>query len=204
MSHDIKRDNGEAATDAIESALRADEQSNIRNLLNGLLSEADRFDDNLVTVYDEQHINTATGERLAQFGELADVTRKSGESDSEFRARIKAEFAAGTALTTFDDYLEFAAVVLNTNVENITLDTRLDLNPAKLRVIAQEQVYTDSGISDTDIVEILGSGVPAGHEIEAIEEGTLRLKEDGETDTASQGLTSDSTSEGGTLSEDLV
>lgn len=192
------------AEDEWKSGIDFGENSNTYKLLRALLSEAERIDDELEAIYEQQHISTATGEDLERFGDLVGVSRRSGESDEGFRARIKANFAASTTLTTWDDFAEFAASVLETDINKIDLQTDYEVQPATIRIISDSSVYEDTTLSNTDLVDVLGSGVPAGHEVLVEEIGTFRVKSDGTTDDPDKGLTSDSISTGGTLSSDLL
>jgi uncharacterized phage protein gp47/JayE len=191
------------ATDEWQSAVDVAPQSNTYQLLRALLSQADRIDADLEDIYNDHHIDSADGTALDVFGSLVNVERKSNESDNKFRARIKAQFRASTIGTTYDEYLQFVAAVLQTNVGNIELSTNYGGDPATVNVSTQSSVYENVDLTPTETQEILGSGVPAGHEVKALEIGTFRLKADGDTDTADKGLTSDSISTGGTLAADL-
>lgn len=187
-----------------DSAIDFAPQSNMYHLVDALLSQADRIDEDLEEIYEQHHIDSATGADLDQYGELAEIDRNTGESDDKYRARIKANIRASSIGTTYDEYLEFTASILSTSVNNIELSTNYDGDPATLTVSTDSSVYENIDITPTEIVDILGRGVPAGHEVKALEVGTFRLKTDGESDTAENGLTSDSISTGGTVAADLV
>jgi len=187
-----------------DSAIDFSPRSNTYRLFDTLLSSNKRIDSDLEEIYEQTHINSATGDELDQFGELVDVDRKSGESDDKYRARIKGSFRASTIGTTFDQFTEFASVVLSTSIDNLNFATQYAADPGTVRVGAQEEVYNNLNISPDEAKEILGSGVPAGHEVIILEGGTFRLKEDGDTDDPSKGLTADDITSGGTLAEDLA
>jgi hypothetical protein len=105
---------------------------------------------------------------------------------------------------TFEDFVEFTLAVLTTEEENIEFATNYAARPATIDVRADSSVYSQVNMSSQDVVDILGKGVAAGHEVRVIEEGTFELKADGDADDASKGLTADNNSSGGTLAEDLV
>lgn len=187
-----------------DSALQIAPGTNVRKLIRALVSEADRIDLDAEDIYEAQHIDSATGEDLEKWGSLVRVQRQTGESDDAYRARIKAEFRQSTIETTFDEFAEFCASVLNTDLDNLTFVFNLDARPAQVNVSADPSVYSSVSLSNTQIQELLSGGVPAGHEVRALEGGTFRLKKDGDTDDADKGLTSDSISTGGTLASDIV
>lgn len=192
------------AEDEWESAIDFADGSNTHRLIEALLSTYDNVDDDLVDVYDQTHIDSATGRELDQFGELVNVERKYNEGDEKYRARIKAAFRASTMGATFDQFVEFCANTLDTNIANLNFNTPYESEPATVTVGANSSVYDSVGLTAGEIVELFGKGVPAGHKVNVIEGGTFRLKEDGDTDDATKGLTSDSITAGGTLAADVI
>ena len=187
-----------------DSSIDFGTSSNTYSLVNALLQQAERIDDDLTDVYHSQHIDTATGENLDQFGSLVNTPRETDEPDDKYRARIKAEFAQSRTGTDFNDFVEFTSTVLNTDVSNLFFSTNYDGNPGTVTLSAEESVYQNVALTGQEIVDLLDGAVPAGHEVEAEERGTFRLKVDGEIDTAENGLTSDSISSGGTLAADVI
>ena len=177
--------------------------SNTNNLVETLLEPLETFDDEVKSVYDEQHINTATGRHLEKIGDLVNVTRQSNETDATLRARIKAKFRSATTATTFDEFTEFVAAVLESNIENFEFVTEYRSTPT-VQVYASPQVYDAVDLTTTEISPILGSGVPAGHEVQVLEGGTFRLKSDTQDFDPERGLTSDSYDNGGTLATELI
>lgn len=189
---------------AWESGIAFGPGTNTYRLMRALLSEADRIDNDLEDIYEQHHINSATGRDLGKIGDLVNVPRQTGESDARYRARIKARFRASTIGTNYDEFTEFVAAVLNTDIDNISFLTSYGANPAAISVAANSSVYDSVSLTPEDLQTLLGAGVPAGHEVEILEGGTFRLKADGDTDQPEQGLTSDSISSGGTLAADLL
>lgn len=206
MTHDIYPDgrNIKNAVSEWDSSIEFGRHSNTYKLVRALLSEAERIDDDLENVYHSHHINFATGEELDKFGKLVDAPRKSNEPDNKYRTRIKAEFAQARTDTDFDSFVEFCSSVLNTNVNNLLFETNYAGNSATVTVSADSSIYDSLSLTATETSDILGGGVPAGHEVQVQERGTFRLKTDGDTDDANKGLTGDSISTGGTLAADIV
>lgn len=187
-----------------DSAVDISPKSNAYALMRALLSAADTIDEDLESIYEQTHVDSATGEELDQFGRLVNTPRKTDESDARYRARIKAAFRASTIGTTYDQFVEFCAAVLNTNVQNLNFGTSYNRDPAEVTVGADASVYDALDLTPTDVEELLGRGVPAGHEVVVIEGGTFRLKADGESDDPAKGLTADDIDTGGTLAADIV
>lgn len=180
------------------------ENTNVYRLIRALLSQADRIDNDLESIRDAHHIDEATGRELDEIGKLVQLQRKSSEDDPKYRARLKVQFRVGNIGTTFDEFSEFSAVLLETNLENIEFVFNYEARPATVQVAADPEVYTNSALTRSEVSKYLGRAVPAGHEVNALEKGSFRLKSDGETDDPSKGLTSDSTSDGGTLASDIL
>lgn len=178
--------------------------TNTYKLMRALLTEADRVDDDLEDIYDAHHIDTAAGDNLEKIGDLVNVDRQTGEGDDRYRARIKATFRASTIETTFDQFAEFTASVLSTDLDNIEFFTSYGARPATVDVAADTAVYDSVDLLPSELADLLDGGVPAGHRVRVLERGTFRLKADGDTDDPDRGLTSDGITTGGTLAADLV
>lgn len=206
MAHEHIADgrNISTAEDEWDSGIEFGRRSNTYRLVRALLSEADRLDDNLDEVYHSHHIDFAEGEELDQFGKLVNAPRNSGEPDDKYRARIKAEFAQSKTGGDFDSFVEFVATVLNTDTSNLTFITGYEQRPATVTVSADSQVYDSIALTGEEVADLLGGGVPAGHEVAVRESGTFVLKADGDVDEPALGLTSDSVNTGGTLAADIV
>jgi len=205
MPHNGKTDgrNISTAVRNWDSSVEFGKSSNTYSLVKALLQQAERIDDDLRDVYHDHHIETATGEALDQFGSLVNAPRKSNEPDSKYRTRIKAEFAQAKTNTDFDSFVEFCATILGTDISNLGFITNYPGNPATVTVSADPAVYNSVSLTASEISDLLGGAVPAGHEVQAQERGTFRLKSDGDVDDASRGLTSDSITTGGTLAADI-
>lgn len=198
------RRNISEAGNAWESGIAFGPGTNTYRLMDSLLTEMNRIDDSLEDIYEQHHIDSATGRDLSKIGDLVNVPRETGEGDERYRARIKAIFRAATIGTNYDEFVEFVASVLDTDIDNIEFLTSYGARPATVDVSAESEVYDSVNLTPTDLRELLGGGVPAGHEVRIIEGGTFRLKADGDTDQPEQGLTSDAISSGGTLAGDLI
>jgi len=202
---DITDDRNIAEADSEwDSGIAFSPDNNTYALMRALLTEADRIDSNLEEIYDQHHVNSATGDDLEKIGDLVNVRRQTGESDNRYRARIKGKFRAATTDTTFDQFVEFTASVLSTEISNVEFLTSYGARPATVDVAADTSVYDGVDLLPSELTDILDDGVPAGHRVRVLERGTFRLKADGDTDDPDKGLTSDGISTGGTLAADLI
>lgn len=205
MAHEYedRRNTAEASNAWENRGIEFTETSNTYQLMRALLSYADDYDDRLSETHASQHINTAGGDHLDRIGELVQLGRKSGEPDGKYRARLKVQFRVGSITPTFDNFAEFSAAVLDTSVDDVEFHFPSDKS-ATVRVSADESVYEDAALTSDEAAEFLARAVPAGHAVEALQSGSFRLKSDGDSDDPSRGLTSDTTSDGGTLAEDAA
>lgn len=178
--------------------------SNNRKLFEVFSKLFDEADQDIENIYNQQHINSATGNDLDKFGKLVNVARKSNENDDKYRARIKATFRASTIGTTFDEFTEFCAEVLTTNIQNLNFNTPYVSEPATVVVGAEESIYADLGFTNSEITNLLQKGSPAGHKVDVVVGGTFQVKSDGQTDDATKGLTSDNIETGGTVKSDPI
>lgn len=202
---DITDDRNIAEADSEwDSGIAFSPDNNTYALMRALLTEADRIDSDLEDIYDQHHVNSATGDDLEKIGDLVNVRRQTGESDNRYRARIKGKFRAATTDTTFDQFVEFTASVLSTEISNVEFLTSYGARPATVDVAADTSVYDGVDLLPSELADILDDSVPAGHRVRVLERGTFRLKADGDTDDPDKGLTSDGISTGGTLAADLI
>jgi len=178
--------------------------SNNKKLFEVFSNLFDKADQDIENIYNRQHINSATGNDLDKFGKLVNVVRKSNENDDKYRARIKATFRASTIGTTFDEFTEFCAEVLTTNIQNLDFNTPYVSEPATVVVGAEESIYADLGFTNSEITNLLQKGSPAGHKVDVVVGGTFQVKSDGQTDDATKGLTSDNIETGGTVKSDPI
>lgn len=172
----------------------------------GALSESDAYvRRQLDYIHEARFIEDAAGHQLDRIGSVAGVTRREGESDAVYRGRIIGTVAAGRSRGTYEDILNAAAAVVGIDSGSVELDTNYSANPATVQVYIPNAAIEDSELDTNDISSILDDAVIAGHTIEvfAAAENPFTLRDDSQTNDASLGLTSDSTSDGGELVEDV-
>jgi len=187
-----------------DSAIEFGPQSNMHSLVDALMEANDSVDENLTEIYNNTHIDSASGESLEQLGDLVGVERKTDEVEPRYRARIKAAFRAATIGTTFDQFVEFSATLLNTSTDNISFSTNYEIRPATVRLLLSPDTATELSFTLDSVADLLAKGVPAGHEVLVSETGTFTLREDGEPNSPENGLTADGITTGGTLLSDIV
>lgn len=156
-------------------------------------------------IRDARHIDYAAGRQLDDIGRVAGVRRREDEGDDLFRARIVGTFIAGRSGGTTDDVIEAAAAILDTDPTNIGLDTDYDANPGAVFVSVRNEDIDDTELSADDLADILGDTVLGGHRVEVSRQqaNPFTVRSDVQTNDPALGLTSDSISTGGTLTEDI-
>jgi hypothetical protein len=176
------------------------EDTNLYGLLSGLAAAYDDIDEAVQDLLEQRHVETATGRSLELLGDLADVSRQSGESDDKYRKRIVASFRAGLSGATFEDLLSFLEFILE--IDGETIEISQDTG-ARASVNLPSNAVTQSPLTSSEITQLSEDVVPAGHTISLVQSGTFEVKADGTANDPDKGLTSDSISTGGTLSQDI-
>jgi len=178
-------------------------QTNTYRLVRALMDVIDSVDYTLEDARRAHHIDTASGQQLDKIGKLVGLDRKTDEPDQKYRSRLKVQFRVGNLEPTFDNFAQLTAAALNADIGVLDFDVSLGADPATVTVSAPPDVYDANVITPSEAGQFLGDAVPAGHEVKMLESGTLRLKEDGQTDNADKGLTADNINTGGTLATDV-
>lgn len=88
-------------------------------LLSAITLELQKVEDTLWSMYKERSLNTAIGVQLDHIGELLQVIRQQGESDSDYRIRIYAQIFIRRADTTADTIMSAIEAVYGVNDSNL-------------------------------------------------------------------------------------
>lgn len=178
-------------------------------LASTLGEEKDYVNRQLDRIRQSHHINDASGKQLDAIGNVANITRRTDESDSVYRARIIATMAAGRSAGTFEDLLKTTATVLDTTEDRIFIEEAWQSDPtggiATARIYVRTADLNDAALSTADITSLLKDSVPAGHDVKVLERGAnpFTLTDDQSANDPSKGLTSDSIATGGSLVSDV-
>lgn len=156
-------------------------------------------------IHEARHIEMAGGEQLDRLAQTAGVRRREGEGDAVYRARIIGTYAAGRSTGTTEDVIQATAAIVGTDPENVQIDTSYDSDPGTVFILLRNEDIDDTELSTDDVTEILGDTVMAGHTVEVSrqQDNPFTVRSDVQTNDPALGLTSDSVSTGGTLTEDL-
>lgn len=190
---------------AIPFGRNAHREPNIYKLSRALTGVLDGFDYRTNVVHTNIHVPYATGPSLDRIGNLANVSRKTGESDARYRKRIIVTMRASVTGTTYDEVAEITAELLDTDVMNVTFDFRRQEFPATLFVIVDEGDMDTTPFTAEEIADLLDRCVPADHDVVLELQGTFLFKDVGEADESEHGFTTTPADEsvGGTLKGEI-
>lgn len=96
-------------------------------LLDTLNSGIDDAEDNNTDLSIQIPIETTTGENLDEFAKLFKLSRNTGETDTEFRARIKGYFQSAISFGTEDNIKAAVASALDISESDITITYPSDM-----------------------------------------------------------------------------
>lgn len=157
------------------------DENNSRQVLESLLYILEKpggFDSSIGEVLDSRHINTAEGKELDKIGEIGDISRKSGESDDKYRARIKAKLVSGNSSATFDDVVNFTSSILGIKTSELGIKNEFQDKAVAVVIGIASDAFEDTNLTEKEVLEILNTLVSAGHTtILNITSGTFKLKE---------------------------
>lgn len=181
------------------------EGRNIYKLANALCAPLDGIDYRLNMVHANIHVSYAMGKSLDRIGNLANVTRKTGESDDHYRKRIIVHMRASVIGTTYDEVVSFTATLLDQPVDEVVVDLRPQTFPATLFILVNEDDVEHLPFNLQEIADLLDKVVPADHNVVLELQGTFLFKKIGEPDEPEHGFTTLPADEtvGGSLSGEI-
>ena len=175
----------------------------------GTLGEADDYVyRQLDHLLEARHIDSASGSQLDDIGALAGIQRNENESDDHYRARIQATIVAARSSGTHRDVLHATSTIVGVPVERIKTEYAWEggvNEPAKANIYLEERDVNNSPFTQSELNELIGETVLAGHEVDVIETAAnpFTVINDSQVNDADVGLTSDSLATGGALTSDI-
>lgn len=176
--------------------------SNAYGLESALSTPLAFISDDLVEINKAHHIDTAVDGELDKIGALVAVHRRDGETDPEYRKRIKVAFQTAIADTTHEAVLSFIANLIQTDVTRIDIDWLPSVGGTAKVSVYQEDIDA-ALLSADDLADFATQVVPAGHRIIVTVRGTFRFSSESVSVPPEDGF-SDDEFEGGTLSESIT
>ncbi|NEU58595.1 hypothetical protein [Halorussus sp. MSC15.2] len=134
----------------LKSPYPHDEGTFWNDLFDTLGAELEDLEAANTEVLDSKVIDIATGEQLDKLGELVKTKRKSEESDEHYRARLKVQLRRFLSGATRDQIKETAAILLNTDTDQITIEEDFAVEPGRFVVRVWQSDLDSSGVSDTE------------------------------------------------------
>lgn len=176
-------------TDAVENwendAAIPHKGSTLYDLLEVLISEYYRLDLDIDDIEDAKFVQSASGEHLDKLGHLVNVTRKFGETDDKYRKRVTVGYAIASASTTFDNFATIVFNMLDADTDDLEINPNY---PAKVTVKTFGSTIDDNVLTESEIVDLLSSAVPAGHDVTITKEGTFEFSSSSYTPPSGTGF----------------
>jgi hypothetical protein len=170
---------------------------------NTLGEEDDYVKRQLDYIYDARHLDYAAGQQLDRIGLLIGLRREEDEGDERYRERIRGTMIAGRSAGTREDVIHATAQIVGIDKSDVRVEHAG--TPGDGTVTIPNGALDDRALTTADVKDILEDTVIAGHSITVQERYTnpFTITDDQTANDPLLGLTSDTTSDGGTLVEDL-
>jgi hypothetical protein len=170
---------------------------------NTLGEEDDYVKRQLDYIYDARHLDHAAGQQLDRIGLLIGLRREEDEGDERYRERIRGTMIAGRSAGTREDVIHATAQIVGIDKSDVRVEHAG--TPGDGTVTIPNGALDDRALTTADVKDILEDTVIAGHSITVQERYTnpFTITDDQTANDPLLGLTSDTTSDGGTLVEDL-
>lgn len=120
------------------------------DLFDTVAAEVEDLESTNNKVLDSKVVDDATGKQLDKLGELVKTDRKSGETDDHYRGRLKVQLRRFLSGATTDQIKETAAILLNTDADQITIEEDFDVEPGRFIVRVWQSDLDAAGVSDTE------------------------------------------------------
>jgi len=126
-------------------------------------TEIARLDAFIDTLYEQRFLETADTQELEKLAAEINVSRKTGESDSEFRYRVQLRLVQAASNGTATDIAELLETAFGPQARQI------DITPAPsapiLRLTIPEQLIVDSPLTQATLTEIITDAMPGGTDV---------------------------------------
>lgn len=142
-------------------------------LLKAVGDSLDRMEQDMRDVQNAIHPqNAGTLGELQKLGIRMGVTLRTGESKESYRARIIGRHQALTCGGSDEELLGNMAIILNTDVENITFGEMTE--PGTVPMSIPGEALTNLSLSAEDVESIINAQTAAGYRVILSESGSLR------------------------------
>jgi len=142
----------------LSSAYRREQGSNNYKLLSIPAQELDQLEQEMQNVLSAHHVDTATGKSLDRIGELVMVRRNPGESDTDYRNRIKSEWPARASDSTKQAIIYALTTILGVSETKLNIVEDFANSPAHFKL----EVASDVSDKESKIIEIVNRTKAAG------------------------------------------
>jgi hypothetical protein len=158
------------------NAIQIEQNDPLHTVIHALQTDVDRFDAAVRKQYRNLFVETASGPFLDLLADRYNLNRRSNESDSRLRRRIKARIAAASSDGSFDDLASIVLFVLDAAPNQVRLLTPSNTGTeATVIVQTTTEVLDATKFSNDEIVDLLNDSVPIGAAIELRTDGTFQF-----------------------------
>lgn len=148
-------------------------------LLTAIAKEFEELDAVREDILTSKFVDDATGEQLDKLASIFQLERDSSFTTEEFRQRIKVALRSQLASGTIDEIEETIAVLLDDDIENVTVVETTDLEPATIQLDVDESQFDTSILADV-ADDLVAAGVDVGIRV-VINRGDTLVADDGHT-----------------------
>jgi len=157
-------------------------------LLRTLVSQLHRVDAEIDVLFDERFIDSATGRELELLGANVGVSRRTGEADAAFRARVRAGYQVATSDGSFDTVAQIILTLLDVNSANVSLSGPPSTKGGFGDVTLPSAAIDDSALDVAEIAATLTAAAPLGHSVRVVtDESFAFAQEDGSDPATGEG-----------------
>lgn len=147
---------------SIKSVFDTSDGSQWDSLLNTYAEEFETFIDSKENVMLTQYVDAATGIHLDRIGDFVMVSRRRGESDQRYRARLKVQLRVLVGGGTLEDIKEASSTLLALPSSEIEIREEFDVEPARYVMVLDEGVLADAGVTAEEFVDVINTISAAG------------------------------------------
>jgi len=161
--------------------------SNNRKLLKIVSDECDEIDTTISDIQDAHFVNAATAKSLEYLGGLFQTIRTTGETDAQYRARLKTMWQRLTGSGTIQDIKNIIMALLSVGGDRIELNEDFSTKYADFDVWVFLQDLDAVGVTSAELSDLLDHIKGAGISLNAYTYGTFECRAAADTPDPTKG-----------------
>lgn len=145
-------------------------------LLTAISNEFEDFIETRNKVTLASFIDTAERETLGKIGSVVNTPRRTGETDSHYRARLKVAFHRNIASGTIQDIKTTSALLLDTDETKISISEDFDQEPARFDITVPSAILENAAVSVDEFRSLLTDVKAGGVRVVAKQKGSFTYR----------------------------